>query len=282
MEAATEEAPQMAHDVDDEFSQLWQRHLTVLRDDFSATSVQALPSLPSGSWSFDDDDRGREAAHTWDEKMDSVVEALDELTLFVRRSLRTEAGKGADVTQTKPQHHRHSQSRNAMVSRSRWIHRDCALFAIVFQLAEATGFPPDSSGAPSPNRRLLRDALSGDQRQRSCSHKRDMAGPPHPVPPPKTAPLGSPSHPSYSHQLLDNNSGGHRNSHRNSKDHGPLSLHRNAETAPNSSARPDPDLGRPTPSRQSRHLERHGPRHRDAAQHPQAPRLPRAVPVHSD
>jgi hypothetical protein len=83
MEVAVEGAPEMAHDVDDEFSQLWQRHLSVLRDDFSATSVQALPSLPSGSWSFDTEDRERGAAHVWDETMDSVVDALDELTLFV-------------------------------------------------------------------------------------------------------------------------------------------------------------------------------------------------------
>ncbi|KAK4158238.1 hypothetical protein C8A00DRAFT_10935 [Chaetomidium leptoderma] len=75
---------------DDEFSQLWERHLTVLRDDFSATSVQALPSLPSVSQleSFDDGDldkggasQAKYANHPWDEKVDSVVDALDELTL---------------------------------------------------------------------------------------------------------------------------------------------------------------------------------------------------------
>jgi hypothetical protein len=77
----------MAQETDD-FSQLWQRHLTVLRDDFSAASVQALPSLPSGSRSFDGETAGdgapeRRPSHPWDEKMDSVVDPLDELTLWV-------------------------------------------------------------------------------------------------------------------------------------------------------------------------------------------------------
>jgi hypothetical protein len=75
----------MAHEVDDEFSQLWQRHLSVLRDDFSVMSVQALPSVPSGPRSFDGEGREREPVHPRDEKMDSVVDALYELTLSVPR-----------------------------------------------------------------------------------------------------------------------------------------------------------------------------------------------------
>ncbi len=81
----------MAQDMDD-FSHLWQRHLTVLRDDFSSTSVQALPSLPSlprsrrRSLNRDNDSHDERAqhgapAHAWDEKMDSIVDALDEITL---------------------------------------------------------------------------------------------------------------------------------------------------------------------------------------------------------
>ncbi|KAK3293826.1 uncharacterized protein B0H64DRAFT_398776 [Chaetomium fimeti] len=73
---------EMAQEVDDEFSRLWQRHLTALRDDFSATSVQALPSLPSESRSFDEEAApDRDLAHPWDDKIGSVVDMLDELTL---------------------------------------------------------------------------------------------------------------------------------------------------------------------------------------------------------
>ncbi|EAQ87132.1 hypothetical protein CHGG_03751 [Chaetomium globosum CBS 148.51] len=69
-------------EVDDEFSRLWQRHLTALRDDFSATSVQALPSLPSESRSFDGKAApNQDLAHPWDAKIESVVDVLDELTL---------------------------------------------------------------------------------------------------------------------------------------------------------------------------------------------------------
>ncbi|GAB1316767.1 hypothetical protein MFIFM68171_06977 [Madurella fahalii] len=69
--------------MDNEFSHLWQRHLTALRDDFSTASVEALPSLPSGPRSLDDrvGDAGDEDGHPWDEKISSVVDALDELTL---------------------------------------------------------------------------------------------------------------------------------------------------------------------------------------------------------
>jgi hypothetical protein len=72
----------MAHDLDD-FSQLWQRHLTLLRDDFSTTSVQALPS-GSQSLSFDGEGAGHgapERRHPWDEKMDVMGDSLDEMTL---------------------------------------------------------------------------------------------------------------------------------------------------------------------------------------------------------
>lgn len=71
----------MAQEIDDEFSRLWQRHLTTLRDDFSASSVQALPSIPSGSPSFDGDaapDKG-----PWDDKIDSVIDALGDPDLSV-------------------------------------------------------------------------------------------------------------------------------------------------------------------------------------------------------
>jgi hypothetical protein len=74
--------------LDDDFSQLWQRHLTVLRDDFSAASVQALPSLPSVSQSLDGDEPEAHAGdpvHPWDEKIDSVVDAPEELALSVHR-----------------------------------------------------------------------------------------------------------------------------------------------------------------------------------------------------
>ncbi len=72
----------MAQDLE-EFSQLWQRHLSVLRDDFSTTSVQALPSQPSGSRTFDSEgaDYGAPegiSGHDWDE---NTGDALDELTL---------------------------------------------------------------------------------------------------------------------------------------------------------------------------------------------------------
>lgn len=71
-------------EVDDEFSRLWQRHLTALRDDFSATSVQALPSLPSESRSLDGKAApNQDLAHPWDAKIESVVDVLDELTLSV-------------------------------------------------------------------------------------------------------------------------------------------------------------------------------------------------------
>lgn len=76
----------MAQDTSDQFSQLWQRHLTVLRDDFSATSIQALPSLPSCDRSFGGEDGQHRApdkypSHVWDEKVISVhvVDALEEL-----------------------------------------------------------------------------------------------------------------------------------------------------------------------------------------------------------
>ncbi|KAL1842118.1 hypothetical protein VTJ49DRAFT_5997 [Mycothermus thermophilus] len=77
----------MAQGPTDEFSPLWRRHLAALRDDFSAASIQAVPSVPSGSRSVDGRDAPRneapDAIDTWDDKIESVVEALDELILCV-------------------------------------------------------------------------------------------------------------------------------------------------------------------------------------------------------
>ncbi|KAK4119427.1 hypothetical protein N657DRAFT_650246 [Parathielavia appendiculata] len=79
MEVATDGA-QMAHGMDDEFSQLWQRHLKVLRGDFSKKSVQTVPSMPSEPWDLDGEGRAEKTAHPRDGQLDSVVDALDELT----------------------------------------------------------------------------------------------------------------------------------------------------------------------------------------------------------
>lgn len=71
--------------ANDEVTPLWRRHLTALRDDFSSASIQVAPSVPSAPRSAD----GREVSedenvvNTWDEKIESVVEALDELILCV-------------------------------------------------------------------------------------------------------------------------------------------------------------------------------------------------------
>jgi len=70
---------------DDDISSLWQRHLlTVVRDNLSAASVQVIPS---GARSLDGDDRElgggkeRQIGDGWDEQMDSVVDALQELAM---------------------------------------------------------------------------------------------------------------------------------------------------------------------------------------------------------
>jgi hypothetical protein len=117
MEGTEMAGSEMAQEVelDDEFSRLWQRHLTALRDDFSATSVQALPSLPSESRSFDEDaapDRG--LAHPWDEKIESVVDVLDELTLSVSPPC-SQSRKMANRRQTKPHYDGYLQPGNSLV-----------------------------------------------------------------------------------------------------------------------------------------------------------------------
>lgn len=85
------------HNMDDEFSQFRQLHLTALRDDFSATSVEALPSLPSGPGSIDcrAEEAPDKSVHPWDENVNSVVEPLDDLTLvFVSTRLLKMAHSG--------------------------------------------------------------------------------------------------------------------------------------------------------------------------------------------
>jgi hypothetical protein len=83
---------EITQEMDDEFSRLWQRHLTALRDDFSATSVQALPSLPSESRSLDGEVApDKDPAHPWDEKIDSVVDALDELAQQSPKTAETQS-----------------------------------------------------------------------------------------------------------------------------------------------------------------------------------------------
>jgi hypothetical protein len=71
----------------DGFSQLWQRHLHLLRDDFSITSVQALPSLPSRTGSLDDESAGdgaaddEECSRSRGKRANLEGDALEELTL---------------------------------------------------------------------------------------------------------------------------------------------------------------------------------------------------------
>ncbi|KAK3319390.1 hypothetical protein B0H66DRAFT_533887 [Apodospora peruviana] len=75
----------MMNPDDGDISHLWQRHLmAAVRDNLSAASVQALPS---GARSLDNDaDEHRtgkemQVGQVWDEQMDSVVDALQELTI---------------------------------------------------------------------------------------------------------------------------------------------------------------------------------------------------------
>lgn len=71
---------------DDDISSLWQRHLlAAVRDNLSTASVQAIPS---GAHSLQGDERvpragGKEAqvGDGWDEQINSVVDALEELTM---------------------------------------------------------------------------------------------------------------------------------------------------------------------------------------------------------
>ncbi|KAK3324794.1 hypothetical protein B0T19DRAFT_429453 [Cercophora scortea] len=71
--------------MNDDPTHRWTRHLAAVQDDLSATSTQAVLSLAGSA------DEGRttgdgaihhtQIGHIWDEKMDSVVEALQELTV---------------------------------------------------------------------------------------------------------------------------------------------------------------------------------------------------------
>lgn len=134
----------MAQDTSDQFSQLWQRHLTVLRDDFSATSIQALPSLPSCDRSIDGEYGQHRApdeypSHVWDEKVISVhvVDALEELAPSVSpQTIPGVVHQANGVAQTESYYHRHAQPRDALVSRQGQIHRDDALLARELQLAK--------------------------------------------------------------------------------------------------------------------------------------------------
>ncbi|KAK4183388.1 hypothetical protein QBC35DRAFT_543871 [Podospora australis] len=81
---------------DDEFSQLWERHISDLRHDFSAdNSVRALTSGSKSLHGADDDQpyhgHGRELGHGWDERINSVVDALDELSLQSPKTTTTQS-----------------------------------------------------------------------------------------------------------------------------------------------------------------------------------------------
>ncbi len=108
-----------------DFTQLWQRHIDATRHEFSKT----LPKRDD----FDHDIVSAEdVGMIWDEKMDSVVDALQELEVYVFFSLFALLicpGLVLTPTQLKPQHKRPLQPRNAMVSRPRSLQRDCALVA---------------------------------------------------------------------------------------------------------------------------------------------------------
>ncbi|KAM7195516.1 hypothetical protein V8F33_006686 [Rhypophila sp. PSN 637] len=81
---------------DDDITSLWQRHLlAAVRDNLSAASVQAIPSVPR---SLDGDEprlsnkKEKEPFQVgagWDEQMDSVVDALHELTVQSPTTINT-------------------------------------------------------------------------------------------------------------------------------------------------------------------------------------------------
>ncbi|KAK4210202.1 hypothetical protein QBC37DRAFT_37553 [Rhypophila decipiens] len=80
---------------DDDITSLWQRHLlAAVRDNLSAASVQAIPSVPR---SLDGDElmtneKKKEPVQVgadWDEQMDSVVGALHELTVQSPTTINT-------------------------------------------------------------------------------------------------------------------------------------------------------------------------------------------------
>lgn len=73
---------------DDDISGLWQRHLlAAVRDNLSKASVQVIPP-GARSLDGDGDDRElkgggkeRQVGYDWDEQIDSVVDALQELAV---------------------------------------------------------------------------------------------------------------------------------------------------------------------------------------------------------
>ncbi|KAK4180892.1 hypothetical protein QBC36DRAFT_306913 [Triangularia setosa] len=83
----------------EDFSHLWERHITALRDNFSADN--SVRALTSGSPNLQGDDGGkdydaRQSGHVWDDKINSVVDALDEL------SLQSPTGKTNTTTTQSP------------------------------------------------------------------------------------------------------------------------------------------------------------------------------------
>lgn len=84
----------MTQDVNDDFSKLWQRHLSAMRDEFSTASLQALPSVPSGGRSLPGEDAPIDETedyghHVWENKINWVVDTLEELTLQSPRTTGT-------------------------------------------------------------------------------------------------------------------------------------------------------------------------------------------------
>lgn len=74
---------------DDDITSLWQRHLlAAVKDNLSAASVQVIPSVPrsldsDNSYLLKPSERKESipVGASWDEQMDSVVDALQELTV---------------------------------------------------------------------------------------------------------------------------------------------------------------------------------------------------------
>ncbi|KAL2266855.1 hypothetical protein VTJ83DRAFT_4132 [Remersonia thermophila] len=81
--------------ADDQFGPPWRRHLVALGDDLSAVSSQAIANVPSVARSIDGlevpGEEGPGAIHTWDDKIESVVEALDELILQSPKTADTQS-----------------------------------------------------------------------------------------------------------------------------------------------------------------------------------------------
>ena len=64
-----------------QFQPLWRRHILALRDDLSTASIEAAPRRSAEESSDDERDGGPDGE--WDDKIDSIVDALDELELSV-------------------------------------------------------------------------------------------------------------------------------------------------------------------------------------------------------